>query len=287
MRFASAVLALLISTAALAQPSPQAKLDEGRVQYERGDFEKAVQQIHPLLYPKIELRSEDAVVEAHRLLALSYFFLKKESEAEEEVTSLLALRPAFELDPVVEPPVAVAFFQGVRRKQEDRLREIRERQLREKLQREKEEAQRRLQERMVVSERNIVRHSRWVAALPFGIGQWQNGHKKRAILFGVSEAVTGALSIATFLAVTQEFPGGQYKLGQRSLALGLYSTYLVSGGAFWALVIAGIVEAEVHFVAEHVENKQLVPLLQNAAPKISVSPILSPGFYGFGVQGAF
>src|SRR5439155_14368401 len=115
-RLLAVLLVAAMATPAAANPSHDAKisLDNGRTAYDRGDYARAIDTISPLLYPSIELGTEDEVVTAHRLLALSYFFVNKTKEAEQEVTTLLALRPGFELDPIVDPPVAVRFFEDVR-----------------------------------------------------------------------------------------------------------------------------------------------------------------------------
>ncbi len=282
-------VALIVVAPCLAFANPGAELDQGRVAYERGDYTAAVATIHPLLYPRIALPSEESVIEAHRLLALSYFFLKKEDAAEEEVTAVLEMRPRFQLDPVVEPPKAVAFFNSVRDKQENKLREIRERQRLEEERLRKEADARRLAERMFVSERKVIVNSRVVAALPFGIGQWQNRERKKAIFFGVSEAALGALSLATWIAINQKFPSAHFAPADESLATALTATQVASGAAFWAVLAWGIIDAEVRFKPEIVVETRQMPLTPRAAakPKTTWAPILSPGFFGLGLQGAF
>jgi hypothetical protein len=288
--------ALLIALAigwpsfALGNPgAPQLALDQGRNAYERGDYHAAIETIHPLLYPRIELRSEESVVEAHRLLALSYLFMKKEDEAYEEVSSLLELRPRYELDPVIDPPVAVRFFEGVKRKQEDKLKEIRERQRIEEERLRKEAEKRRLQERMVIAERQVIKNNRVVAALPFGVGQWQNRESKKAIFFCVSESVMGTLSLAAWIAINRKYPLGTFPPGDQDTATALTALQLASGGAFWALVAWGIIDAEVKFKPEIVIETRELPVAPPAPSKVkmSLSPLITPGFFGLGLQGAF
>jgi hypothetical protein len=284
------IVALVVLAPQFAIANPGAELDQGRIAYERGDYSTAVETIHPLLYPRITLASEESVIEAHRLLALSYLFLKKEDAAAEEVTAVLEMRPRFKLDPIVDPPKAVAFFDNVRKQQEDKLREIRERQRLEEERLRKEADARRLAERMFVSERKVIVNSRLVAALPFGIGQWQNRERKKAIFFGVSEATVGALSLATWIAINQLFPSAHFAPGQESLATGLTATQVTAGAVFWGLVAWGIIDAEVRFKPEIVVETRQMPLSPKAAParpKATWAPILSPGFYGLGLQGAF
>src|SRR5688572_10930002 len=187
--------------------SPEGRLSDGRLAYERGDYASAVRLIVPLLYPSIELSTEEAVIDAHRLLALSYLLQKKETEAEEEATSLLALRPSFQLDPIVEPLMAVAFFETVRKRQDERLRQLREREHAESEARAREaERRRRAEAERIYIERSVERHSRLVATLPFGIGQWQNGHKRKAALFLTSELAFGLRSLSCYVALEQKYP---------------------------------------------------------------------------------
>lgn len=291
----AAGLALILCAAhavpAAANPglAPQEALEQGRVAYERGDYPQVVQTVHPLLYPRAELGTEDSILRAHRLLALSYLFMKKDKAAEEEVSAILALRPSYELDKYVDPPVAVAFFDGVRRRQEERLREIRERQRQEEERRRREEERRREEARArarVFVETTVQHNSRLIAALPFGIGQLQNGQPRKAIAFAVSEGVLGLASLSLWIGVRERFPGGHVELDPahnvdgRPLAQGLSAAQLVTGALFWGVVAWGIIDAQVLFKPER-------PLRTRELPqkKVTVAPLVSPNF--FGIQGAF
>jgi len=263
-------LVLVVNTVAFAAPSmnPETDLAEGRDAYQRGQYEAVEKRVYPLLYPNVELPSQDSVIEAHRLLALAYFFQKKPTEARQEVLQILSLRPAFQLDPIVEPRVAVSFFENIKKEQQQRLDEIiRRRQQEERERLRIEEERRRAQAERIYVEKEVVKHSRLFAAVPFGVGQWQNGHKKLAVFFAVTEALTGALSLACFVSFYVLQPPG-------SLGLSLSATTDAAGAAFWGLVLAGIIDAEVRFKPEEVRVRELP-----RPKKISWSL--------FGVQGAF
>jgi hypothetical protein len=287
--------------AARANPAknPQVMLEEGRVAYERGNYGEAVQTIHPLLYPSIELRNEEAVIEAHRLLALSYLFMTKPSEAEQEAASLLALRPDYEPDPVVDPPAAVAFFHSIKKKQDDRLREVRERQRTEEERLRREEEKKREQahakaERVYV-ERLVEHHSRAVAFVPFGVGQFYNHHKVSGALVLTAEALLAIAWGATTLAIYLRYPNGQFPFADRDTANTLLGVQVGTGTAFWAVVVAGIIDAQVRFVPEFtVGTKELPGGLSldprkqpPKLPKTTLAPIVAPGLYGLGVQGVW
>ena len=268
--------------------SPDLSLSDGKLAYQRGDYPLAVRTLTPLLYPSIALTSEDAVVEAHRILALSYLLQKQEPEAEEEATSILALRPSYQLDPIVDPPMAVAFFDGVRKKQESRLRELRERERKEEETRAKDdELRRRANAERIYIERSVQKHSRLVATIPFGVGQWQNGQKTKAALFGSGELLFGALSLSAYIALDQKFtydPSTNHRTfpaSQRGTAEGLIGLQLASGIAFWGVLLAGIIDAHVLYKPEVVKTREI------PKPQVSVTPIVGPGTAGIGVGGKF
>jgi len=278
---------------AIASPSanPQASLEQGKIAYQRHEYGTVVDTVQPLLYPSIELGSEESVVEAHRLLALSFFFMKKMPEARHEVVSIFSLRPGYQLDPIIDPPVAVRFFQHIRSEQDERLQEIRHRELEEEELTRREEERRRAQahakaERVFV-ERMVVKRSRLIATVPFGVGQAQNGDTGKAWLFGVTEGVFGALSLSTWITVTQRYPKGTYPTNEQDLKTTLQTIQVASGAAFWAMVLAGVIEAHVRFVPQTVQNRELPTAPKKKDAKIGFTPLLSPTFFGLGAQGVF
>lgn len=270
------------------QRAPELQLSEGRLAYERGDYAVAVTTIVPLLYPSILLSTEEAVIEAHRLLALSYLLQRKQNEAEEEAASILALRPSFQLDPIVDPPMAVAFFETVRKRQDNRLRELRDREQKEAERQAKEAERRRLAEAERVNiEPRIERRSRLVATIPFGVGQWQNGQNKKAALFLASELVFGAISLGGYVALEQKYPVDPhtskrfYPAAEKSTAQALIGLQLGAGVAFWATLVWGIIDAHVLF-------KKDAPKKQTGTLKsLMLAPTIAPGQVSLGVQGAF
>ncbi|MEO6954564.1 MAG: hypothetical protein ABI321_22390 [Polyangia bacterium] len=276
--------------AATVQKTPEALLADGKLAYERGNYALAVHTLSPLLYPSIALTSEEAVVEAHRLLALSHLLQKQEAEAEEEATSILTLRPSFQLDPIVDPPMAVAFFDGVRKKQESRLRELRAREAKEQEARAIEEARiRHATAERVYIEKTVQKHSRLLATIPFGVGQFQNGQNTKAALFLSSELLFGALSLSAYVALDQKYPYDPsanrryFPAPQKGTAQALIGLQLGAGIAFWATLLWGIIDAHVLYKPQVTKTREV------AAPKHSVSlaPIVGPGQGGLSVGGTF
>jgi len=264
--------------------SAEALLADGRLEYERGDYAAAVHTLVPLLYPSVTLASEEAVVDAHRLLALSYLLQKKEVEAEEEATSLLALRPSFRLDPIVDPPMAVSFFEAVRKRQTARLTELREREIKDAEARTKEaERKRRAEAERIFIERSVEHHSRLVATIPFGVGQFQNGQNTKAALFLSAELAFGAASLAGYLTLEQKYPVDTstnrryFPPGQENTARALIGLQLGAGIAFWATLAWGLIDAHVLFRREVVKTREV--------PQPPKAVTIRPG--GLGLQGAF
>jgi hypothetical protein len=298
---AALTVVLLVAQPAFANPSRNAKdaLDQGRTAYDRGDYGRAIDTINPLLYPSIELGTEDEVVAAHKLLALSYFFVNKQKDAENEVTSLLALRPNYQLDPIVDPPVAVRFFDDVRHRQSERLNALKKREL-EETERAHKEEERRLAEARAKAERIYVdrvveKHSRLIALLPFGAGQAQNGQTGKAIAFGVSEGVFALASVVSYFTLQYRYPINpatghqQFPASDQSTATALLSVQLAAGAAFWATLAWGIIDAQVLFkrevVVETHERTTPPPPLPPKKQKHSWMLVPSPG--GVGVVGSF
>ncbi|MDB4968749.1 MAG: tetratricopeptide repeat domain protein [Myxococcales bacterium] len=292
---AALLVVALVEPAASANPSRNVKasLDQGRTAYDRGDYSRAIDTIRPLLYPSIELGTEDEVVTAHRLLALSYFFVNKPKEAEQEVTSLLALRPGFELDPIVDPPVAVRFFDDVRRRQLDRVNALKQREKeeveRDRIREERRSAEAKAKAERIYVDRVVERHSRLVALLPFGAGQAQNGHNRKAIAFGVGEAILGAASLAAYLAIDYTYPVDptslhrQFKPEDKNTATALITLQIAAGAAFWATVLWGILDAQLYFKREVVRDTRERSTPPPKRGKLSIIP--APG--GVGLAGTF
>lgn len=302
MRLAALVVVALVASPALAHPSqnPKDALDQGRTAYDRGDYGRAIDTINPLLYPSIELGTEDEVVSAHKLLALSYFFVNKTKDAENEVTSLLALRPNYQLDPIVDPPVAVRFFEDVRRRQSERINALKKRELEENERAHKEE-ERRLAEARAKAERIYVdrvveKHSRIIALLPFGGGQAQNGQTGKAIAFGVSEGVLAITSVAAYFTLQYRYPVNpstghqQFPASDQNTATALITLQLAAGAAFWATVAWGILDAQLLFKREVVvdtRERSNVPDATKRKPTKHSSLSIIPTLGGVGIVGSF
>src|SRR5262249_33273139 len=158
------------------------------------------------------------------------------------------------------------FFDDVRRRQAEKLRAVeeREREANERARKEEERknAAARARAQRVYVDRVVERHSRFIALLPFGAGQFQNGQLGKGIAFGVGELAVAATSIGTWAALSfdaryaydpnkgvRTFPASDY-----NRVITLTGFQLGSAAAFYALVVWGIIDAQVLFKREVVRG---------------------------------
>jgi len=210
-------------------------------------------------------------------------------------------------DPVVFPPTVVDVFVQVRSSLMDAL----ERQQEEELERGRRDAEARVRaeqrerwrvaelERLAALETVVRRNDRWMAWLPFGLGQFQNEDNTLGRIFLTSEA---ALSITALTATSIELglhsraQGGRAPLDSRDLTNKVRAARQVSTVAWVTLVgvaAAGIVEANLAYRGEiqvGQRRRALPDALRAPEPvKSRNAPTLKPdvGLGWFGVSGEF
>ena len=253
---------VVVLMAAFALPVAADELSDfeaARRNYDKQSYAKAARGLESLVGGVVP-RARNPVVrlEARKYLGATYLFLGKDEEAREQFKLLLEEDPDYDIDPVAFPGAVVEAFQEVqaevtaavaRQKALDEARRQRERagELEELI-----EEQQRIQglEGLAATETVEKVNSRWIAALPWGIGQFQNQNRKLGIMFAVTESAFLAASIATFIghnSLRDENPApDEIERAQRvekALRIGNW----VSVGALVSFYIAGVVEAEVRF----------------------------------------
>jgi hypothetical protein len=278
-----------------AGETPEERLARARQAYLNNDFPSTIAAATDLLYPEVKLRSEDDVQGAHRLLALAYFLSRAEGAAEHEFSVLLALRPDFALDPVVDPPQAIAFLDRIKARERKRLDEIERRRreeaeaaARDEERRRQDEEDRRIREAEERVRRTlkpvVVPRSRLVAMVPFGAGQFQNEQRVKGALFLASQLALGATSLGLWAALEVKYEFGRTKVPRDDLdsARAMQVAAIVSGGLFWADVIWGIIDAQV-LLKPRVIQPEAAP-----AARLGIGPYVpSGGGAGLSLVGAF
>jgi hypothetical protein len=258
VRVALVLTVLLVATAAAAQKpvDPATEFAAARRAYEQKRYPDVIARLRPLIYPNILVTSEEQVVDAHKLLAISLLMSGDREAAKKEFVSLLGYRPDYVLDPGADPPAAAPFLEAVRRELDQRTRAARDQRVRDEERRRLEELLARRPvvyvDRPTVVERIVDRRSRFPLYIPFGYGQFDNGQRGKGWFFlGAESALLGA-TIATF-AVYQAGQGDWRRSDQNTIRALQWSN-AVCGGAFVAVALWGIIDA-----------------VRNAPPRESVS----------------
>ena len=154
----------------------------------------------------------------------------------------------------------------------------------------------------IVSQETVVdRNSRWLAMLPFGVGQFQNGDTGWGIAFLSGEVLAGGVSIVTDVAAAKaisdraaadQHPTSETgeKIDKDALSARRDTYVAINRVAFitWAVITAGgIIHAQATFVPERASNRpRPLPL---KAPKPTARPTASwaPGGATVGLVGRF
>jgi tetratricopeptide (TPR) repeat protein len=235
----------LILALGLRQSDPAAiedALRRAKNEYAYGNYHDAIEQLRALLYP-MKLTTDQQVIEARKYLALSYYLLDRLDEVGEEFAKLLHLSPDYQLDPYTVAPPVIDMFESIRRQLKpdlDIIRQLRsDKQIQEPI---KPGVHREI-------ERTITKRSALGTFLPFGIGQFQNGHTGWGITFAVSEALLLAVNIAAHLVAIYGV-GDDYPAEDRTLVQVLTVTQYASLALFGFTWSLGVFHARLHFVPE-------------------------------------
>ena len=246
------MLALSWPAPALARTPDEDLVAAGKA-YEEGDYRGTITLLYPLLYPTTTLSTQKKAIKARRLLGLSYLFEKDEVQAEKQFLAILAQRQGYQLDSLVDPAAAVAFFQYVKRKNAELLEAIRKREEQERLRRQQKAALREDAEseenphRGEYLHREVTRRNLWVNLAPLGAGQFQNGHRVKGFTLLALQAGLGALSLGTYLGARLGFPDSPVHGDDWATVQGLKYTQIISGAACLGLVAYGIIDALVYY----------------------------------------
>lgn len=254
--FAALALCLLATT---AQANDLSDFEAARDIYAAGDYPAAVKAFSDLVGGDPPRLSDVLLVlESRKYLAASLVFVKRPDAAREQFKKLLRQEEDYALDPLAFPRAVVALFQSVRAQiqAEVEARKAAQAESKARRRREAREAQQRRRQsvrtlrEMARQRRTETLRLRWIAMLPFGVGQFQNDHKELGYAFATVEALFGIASIGTFFAhqsLTSDTPRpDQVADGNRFERTFRLSNW-VSFGAFVAVALAGIIDAQVRF----------------------------------------
>lgn len=220
------------------------------------------------------------------------------------------LRAAIRQNPQMKPPDSLLFppqvidrflrvrqtmFDVIKKAEDDRIRQAQEVAKQQEARAKRERARVAGLERLAQEETVITPRSRWLALVPFGVGQFQNGDKPLGYVFLTSEVLLAAstltaLGVETHLVLaTSELdkpdPSNDVRNQNWKTALE-YSSY-----AWLGVSLIGILEAQISFVPEQrqLKKRPLPPELRPETSSLRVVPNATPvqGGAVFGVSGRF
>jgi tetratricopeptide (TPR) repeat protein len=280
---------LCVSSTASAQPAPRTKasphgpapaapgsppnsgeldasaaLERARIYYDSARYAPCVDAFTRLLERAAQLPLK-ARGTARVYLAACLIASGRTEEARQQFRqAILEDRQLQPPDPVVFPPAVVDVFVQVR----STLMEALERQQEEELERGRQEAEERARaeqrerwrvaelERLAALEIVVRRNERWMAWVPFGIGQFQNQDKTLGWIFLSSEAalaITALTATSIELGLHSQAEGGRAPLDSADLTSKVQAARQVGTVAWLTLVgvaAAGIIEANLSYRGE-------------------------------------
>lgn len=301
------MLAALITSSGVALADSRAELEKARASFLARNWTEAEERLRTLLDPKSGLKERPLISQARMYLGATMLVQGRKDEAKEVFEKLVLDDPTFEPDPLSFPGEAINTFIDVRSSLLEQIKAATQNAARlaaEKKAREEaeKEAQRQWLERVkaqAAEEKITVRHSRIVASLPFGAGQFQNGQHALGFFFLGAEVLSLAGTVVTFAMFryardreAEELTGfNQLSAQWHQRAEDLRLVNLGFAGGFLVAAGVGILQANLAYVPEAAETKKrdLPPLARaSARVPIRVAPIVTPlpGGGGFvGVQG--
>ncbi len=206
------------------------------------DYKTAERLLSDLLYPEIRLINPDQVVKAREYLGACYYWIGDEKRMEEEFTVLLTLAPSYKLDPFYYPVPLIERFDVLRKRLSD-LHMLSTDPPRPRVPTEPARCER--------VEETIVQRSNATVFLPFGVGQFANGHTVKGVLFLTGETLALGANIGTYVAAERlRGADGLYSRVDADRARTLRIIQYSALGAFVGLAVWGIVDAALGFQPE-------------------------------------
>lgn len=253
------VCAFVALAAAPARADELSDFEGARRAYDRQNYSKAEQGLESLVGgPVPRARNPVVRLEARKYLGATYLFLDRPEKAREQFRLLLEEDPEYDIDPVAFPEAVVQAFQEVeaevdeQRAEREALEAARQRDERSEELEQVIRQQQQIEQLEILARTETVErvNSRWIAALPYGVGQFQNEDRRLGIMFAVMESVFTASSIGTFIGhnvLRNENPSDQDIDRARRVEKALRISNWVSVGSLLSFYIAGLVEAQVRF----------------------------------------
>jgi tetratricopeptide (TPR) repeat protein len=267
---AACTLALLHPASAFANDLDQ--FQNARAAYDSQNYELAADLFRNLLAESAPDDRRPLALESRKYLAAAVLFMGRKHEAEAQFEQLLRVEPDYVLDPLAFPDEVALVFNEVKsrlsieraRTEEERLRaQAAQSQQKDQLIKQRRENLDRLIE-LASTERVEVSRSRWIAMMPFGIGQFQNDHDGLGLVLAVSEGALLGIAITTFFLhehLRGQHPDTPQLLENARTAETVYRyTNEISIALFGVVAVTGIIDAQLRFKpSSYHERQRMLP----------------------------
>ncbi len=252
------VLVCLLAAPCSVWAGPNEDLRDAENSYLYGDYPRVIRKVTPLVEPDIRIPAERDLGRAYELLGLAHFFLDEKERSRIYFEKLIRMRPGANLDPVLVPPPAVAFFQAIKTELSDELERKREALRKAQL----AEQKRLLNERTLLIEREIQSSSRLVSILPFGAGQFQNQDPLLGYALMTSQLAAIMASMTFFFSVENlRQDDGRFHPNDIELARDYQAVQISFAGVAIALMLGGAIEAWQSFKPKRTLREEQRPVL--------------------------
>jgi len=283
------VLLAVSLSAASARADDATEIERAKASYDAGRYAEGVERFREILNPgsSNSIREPLAVERARAYLAACLIAVGRNDEADAEIEKVIRNNPLYSPDAVAFPSKVVDRFIEIKSRLKGeieaafRARSAAEQAAKVKVERQQREYLESLQ-LLASQERVVVRHSRWIAMIPFGVGQFQNGQDGLGYVFLVAESALAVTSIVSNVVYSQLMSGYvnesnkakvDYDTSNAQLDTA-YNVNLYSTVGLAAVAVAGIIHAQATFVPEtqEVRMRPLPPPPPQFMPKVGIGP---------------
>jgi hypothetical protein len=287
---------LVVAAERQAHADGEAELEKARSAYVAHRFPYAESHLRALLDAKTGgLESPDSIADARMYLGAVLLAESKRDEANDTFEKLLTEKPDYQPDPLRVSPEAIDALIDTRTRlqsklaaiQAENVRRAEENKTKTLIDKQKAALRIAMLEKLASEEIVTEKNSRWVALVPFGVGQFQNGQTTLGFTFLATESLLGAGSLVG--AGLMLYNAGQTQAavvrgdgtapGYNARAQEAAWTGDVFAGAFLLAGAIGVLHAELTFVPEKVTVRK------RELPPVTLMPFIGPT--GVGVVGTF
>lgn len=273
--------------------------------YEAGKYVECADSLHRLLATDSAhpLHVPD-VIESARIYHAACLIGSAQNQLADE-----PLRAAIRQNPQMKPPDSLVFppqvierflrvretmFDVIRRAEDERVKRAQDLALLEAERANRERLRVAALERFAQQEAIIIPKTRWLALVPFGVGQFQNGEKALGYTFLTTETLLlGSMLTAMVVQSHLVFEASRVQPDPsiNGRLSNWYSAVKYSSYAWLGVSVAGIIEAQLSYVPERrqVRKRTLPPELRPQSSSFRVLPSAGPvpGGAVLGVSGRF